>query len=72
MARAAQIAGNVLLQATVGRDGAVTDVAVVRSVHPLLDQAARKAVLQYRYNPATRNTIPEVSTVEITVSFRLE
>ena len=53
-------------------DGSVTDVAVVRSVHPLLDQAARQAVLQYVYTPAMRNTVPEVVTVEITVSFRLE
>jgi protein TonB len=71
-ARAAQIAGNVLLRATIGLDGAVTDVAVVESVHPLLDQAARKAVLQYVYRPALRNAVPEVATVVITVSFRLE
>ena len=72
VARAAQIVGNVLLRATIGVDGSVTDVAVVRSVHPLLDQAARQAVLQYVYTPAMRNTVPEVVTVEITVSFRLE
>jgi len=72
VARAAQIVGNVVLHATVGLDGAVNDVAVVRSVHPLLDQAAKQAVLQYRYTPATRNAVPEVGTVEITVSFRLE
>jgi serine/threonine-protein kinase len=72
VARAAQIVGNVVLQATVGPDGAVTDVIVVRPVHPLLDQAARKAVLQYRYRPALRNGIPEALSVEITVSFRLE
>jgi TonB family protein len=61
-----------VLQATVGPDGAVTDVIVVRPVHPLLDQAATKAVLQYRYKPALRNGIPEALSVEITVSFRLE
>jgi protein TonB len=72
VARAAQIVGNVVLHATVGLDGAVSDVAVVRSVHPLLDQAAKQAVLQYRYTPAMRNAVPEVGTVEITVSFRLE
>jgi TonB family protein len=71
VARAAQIVGNVLLRATVGLDGAVTGVAVVRSVHPLLDQAAKQAVLQYVYTPGMRNAVPEVVTVEITVSFRL-
>jgi TonB family protein len=71
-ARAAQIAGNVLLQATVGVDGAVTDVTIIQSVHPLLDQAAIRAVLQYRYRPALRDTVPEEALVAITVSFRLE
>ena len=72
VARAAQIAGDVSLRATIGVDGGVTDVSVVRSVHPLLDQAARKAVLQYRYAPGLRNGVLEAATVEITVSFRLE
>jgi protein TonB len=70
-ARAARLEGDVVLQATVGVDGRVSDVVVVRSVHPLLDQAARKAVLQYEYAPGRRNESPESSTVQITVSFRM-
>jgi len=72
VARAAQIAGDVALRATLGVDGKVTDATVLRSVHPLLDQAARRAVLQYGYTPALRNGTAEPATVEITVSFRLE
>jgi protein TonB len=70
-ARAAQIEGDVLLQVMVDVDGKVSGATVVKSVHPLLDAAARKAVLQYRYAPATRNGDPEASTIRIAVSFRL-
>jgi protein TonB len=61
----------VLLQATVGPDGRISDVKVLRTVHPVLDEAARKAVLQYEYTPGRRNGIPEAAPVRITVSFRL-
>ena len=71
VARAGQIEGDVVLQASVDKEGRVTEVAIIRSVHPLLDEAARQTVLQYEYAPARRNGVPEVSTVRITVSFRL-
>ena len=71
LARAAQIEGDVVLQAAVGPDGRVTEVEVVRSVHPLLDGAARDAVLQYGYKPGLRNGAPDAFRVQVTVSFRL-
>jgi eukaryotic-like serine/threonine-protein kinase len=70
-ARAAQLEGNVLLQAVVGSDGKVRDVTVLRSVHPLLDEAAKKAVRRYEYTPGQRNGVPEAVTIRLTVSFRL-
>jgi protein TonB len=70
-ARAALIEGDVLLEAVVTEDGKVTNVSIVRSVHPLLDEAARRAVRQYRYAPARRNGAPEAATVQVTVSFRM-
>jgi serine/threonine-protein kinase len=71
VARAAELEGEVLLQAVVQADGKVSNVEVLRSVHAVLDEAARKAVMQYEYTPGRRNGIPETSTVRITVSFRL-
>lgn len=71
VARAGELQGDVLLQATVGTDGRISNVRVLRAVHPLLDEAARRAVLQYEYTPGRRNGIPEPATVRITVSFRL-
>jgi TonB family protein len=71
IARAAELEGDVLLQATVGTDGRISNVQVLRAVHPVLDEAARRAVLRYEYTPGRRNGIPEATTVRITVSFKL-
>jgi protein TonB len=71
VARAAQLEGDVLLEAVVTADGKVTNVSIVRSVHPLLDASARKAVLQYEYTPGRRNGVPEPTTIRLTVSFRM-
>ena len=71
VARAAVLEGDVLVQAIVGADGKVSGVQVLQAVHPLLDEAARKAVQQYEYTPGRRNGIPESAVVRITVSFRL-
>ena len=70
-ALAARIQGDVVLQALVGPDGTVTAADVVRSVHPLLDEAARRAVLQYSYRPGLRNGIPDSFRVQATVSFKV-
>jgi TonB family protein len=64
--------GNVLLQATVGPDGRVNEVAVVRSDNRVFDDAARRAVLEYQYKPGQRNGKPATFKVQITVSFRLQ
>jgi protein TonB len=74
IARAAKWEGDVVLQAEIGADGRVGDVTVLRSsVYPLLDAAARTAVLRYEYTPGERNGVPEAMTVlPITVQFRLQ
>jgi TonB family protein len=70
-ARAAELEGDVILDAGVGADGRVTDVNVVKSVHPLLDESARRAVLRYAYRSGTRNGSPEAARIRVTVSFRI-
>ncbi len=71
-ARAAQIAGNVVLLVTVAADGTVSDATVLSSVHRSLNEPARTAVRQYRYKPALRNGVPEPGKIKETVSFRFE
>ena len=60
--------GTVVLQVTVTADGAVRDVNVTESVSPLFDAAAIAAVLQWRFNPATRDgeAIPSRITIPVT------
>jgi serine/threonine-protein kinase len=73
LARAARLEGKVLLQPTVGVDGRVTSVRVLRGVDPILDEAARQQVLQYRYKPGLRNGVPEAAPappVIVTFEFR--
>ena len=70
VAVSARIEGVVVLEATVGRDGRVEDVRVLQSV-PLLDKAARDAVLQWRYAPLFLNGKPERFILTVTLTFNL-
>jgi TonB family protein len=66
-ARAASVVGTVILEITIGTDGAVTDVRVLRSI-PLLDEAAVQAVRQWRYDVTMMNgqPVPVIMTVPVT------
>ena len=68
LAARAKVEGVVILEATVGRDGRVEDVEVLRSV-PLLDRAAIDAVRQWVYNPLLLNGQAERFILTVTVSF---
>ena len=70
IARQARIQGQVVLQATIGRDGSMQDVHVV-SGHPILIPAALDAVKQWRYKPYFLNGAPVEVETQITVNFTL-
>lgn len=64
--------GRVVLQVTVGADGAVEALSVlVSSGSRLLDDAAMDAVRRWRFNPARRAGIAIVARVEVPILFRL-
>lgn len=67
-ARRAGVRGMVIVELTIGVDGAVTDARVLRSI-PLLDQAALDAVRQWRYEPTLLNNQPVSVKVTAVVSF---
>ena len=69
---AADLQGTVILRGVIGVDGKVSDITVVRLVHPLLDAAARKALAAYEYKPARRNGIPIPWPIRLEVPFRLK
>lgn len=69
VARQAGIRGVVILEITIGTDGRVSDVKVLRSI-PLLDQAAIDAARQWRYEPTRLNGAPVPVIMTETVSFQ--
>jgi protein TonB len=70
IAQAARVQGIVIIEATIGADGQVTNARVLRSV-PLLDQAALEAVRQWQYTPTSLNGVPVPVIMSVTVSFVL-
>ncbi len=70
LARSARIQGSVVLQATIGKDGAIQNLHLV-SGHPLLTQAAMEAVRQWRYRPYLLNNEPVEVDTTIQVNFIL-
>jgi protein TonB len=70
VAVAAKVTGTVILEATVNEAGAVTDVRVLRSIL-LLDQAAIKAVKQWKYQPLVLNGQPVPFILVVTLTFSL-
>ena len=69
-AKAAKIEGDVVLDALVATDGKIKSLKVI-SGHPLLVEAATKAVRQWRYQPYTLNGERVEVESRITVKFQL-
>lgn len=67
-AAAAGIEGVVLAEVVIGETGEVTDAKVVRSV-PLLDEAALKAVRNWRFEPTVVNGQAVPVKMTVTVNF---
>lgn len=69
IARQAGVRGVVVLEITIGTDGAVKDARVLRSI-PQLDQAALDTVRQWRYEPTLVNGTPVPVIMTVTVNFQ--
>jgi TonB family protein len=67
-ARKANVQGTVIFSAVITKEGRLQDVMVVEG-HPLLIDAARQAVLKWRYKPALRDGSPIEDTTNITMQF---
>jgi len=67
-ARSLHLEGAVVLEATIGEQGQIEDLQVI-SGHPLLAEAAKDAVSQWRYTPFALNGQPIRKQTRITVSF---
>lgn len=67
-ARRAGVQGTVILRATIDAEGNVASVAVARSV-PMLDDAAVKAVKQWKYTPARKDGRPVEVVLTVSLNF---
>lgn len=66
-----RVHGTVVLQAVIGKDGAVKGLKVV-SGPPMLIKSATEAVKQWRYKPFTLDGEPVEADTQINVNFSLE
>lgn len=71
IAQSARVQGSVIIDATIGSDGRVTDARVRRGV-PLLDQSALDAVRQWEFTPTLLNGVAVPVIMTVTVTFTLQ
>jgi protein TonB len=71
LALMAKVTGLVILEATVGADGSVESVRVLRSVK-FLDQAAVDAVKQWKYSPLILNGTATPFVLSVTLNFSVK
>ncbi len=72
LARRARLAGVVILEATIDREGSVTNVNVLRGLGLGLDESAVGAVSQWHYTPTFYNGRPVEILLTVTVQFQLQ
>jgi periplasmic protein TonB len=70
LARQARIQGQVVLSATISKDGTIQGLTLM-SGHPMLAPAAIEAVKQWKYKPYYLNGEPVEVQTQITVDFKL-
>ena len=71
-ARRSGVAGSVVIRGIVRRDGTIDDVEIIKDLPGGLGDAARDAVRQWRFRPATYQGEPIDVYYTVTVNFRLQ
>jgi TonB family protein len=69
--RQARVQGTVTLYIQVSPEGRATNMRVLRSLTPGLDQRAMEAVANWRFDPGMKNGLPVTVEANIEVNFRL-
>lgn len=70
LAHKTRVSGNVVLEVHIDEEGSVIDIRVLEG-HPLLREAAVKAVEQWKYSPTLLSGEPVPVVATVTVMFRL-
>jgi len=71
MARQLGIEGTVFLEIIVEKDGKVSSVKVLKSVHPLLDESAVASAYKLKFTPAMTRDLPIRCYITYPITFRL-
>lgn len=66
-----KIAGNVMVEAVVEKDGSVSRAMVTQSLNPDLDTNALRAAIDWKFQPGTLNGEPVTTLVHLSMEFRL-
>ena len=69
-ARQLRIEGAVQLEATISKEGKVSNVKILGG-HPILARAATDAIKQWKYKPYLLNSVPVEIETQITINFKL-
>jgi TonB family protein len=72
IARKARVQGVVIVQAIIDKQGAVTNVKVLKGLPMGLEEAAVDAIKQWKFKPATLNGRPVTVYYNLTVNFKLQ
>jgi TonB family protein len=70
-ARKARYQGQVILRCVIGSDGRAHEISVQRSLGMGLDEKAKEAVMQWKFEPARKDGQAVAVYVDIMVNFRL-
>ena len=72
IARESDIQGRVFVTFTVGKDGSISDVVVMRGVHPSLDQEAIRVIKSMpKWKPGTSKGKPVRVRFNLPINFKL-
>ena len=63
--------GEVILEIAIDATGRVKKARVVRPLEETIDDEAIKAVMQWRFKPATKDGKPIAVAVQVVVEFRI-
>jgi protein TonB len=69
MAELARVGGDVVMSATVDKDGTLETIRILSTASPLLNQSALDAVKQWRYRPYIVSGEPVPVSITLKVSF---
>jgi TonB family protein len=71
IARQQHMQGSVVVSALVNENGQVIDTRVIRSVSPILNNAAVDSIKRSTFNPGTKDGVRVKSWTTVSVDFKL-